>query len=201
VRAPVCGGFRGFEGPLRRVVNPPPRGGTGGDVPAPPAGTPLSRCYPPPSVLGEILRSPEIAGILYSLVGPEPLFDHQYVHVREPREGAAQHLHGDSTIDLRMHFDVQLMYFPHAVSLEMGGTLLVPGSHFRRINESDIGRYQNIVGQVRLVCEAGTILGQFLGGADEAGDAVAVLQGQVQQLGAGLAGGAEDEATHVRVSW
>jgi hypothetical protein len=30
---------------------------------------------------------------------------------------------------------------------------------------------------------------------------VAVLQGQVQQLGAGLASGAEDEATHVRVSW
>ena len=127
-------------------------------VPSIPAGTPFAQCYPPPSALGEILRSPQIAGIIYSLVGPEPLFDHQYVHVREPREEAAQHLHGDSTIDLRMHFDMQLMYFPHDVPLEMGGTLLVPGSHFRRINESDIGRYQNIAGQIPMVCQAGTIL-------------------------------------------
>ena len=99
-----------------------------------------------------------MAGIIYSLVGPDPLFDHQYVHVREPHEDAAQHLHGDSTIDLRMHFDMQLMYFPHDVPLEMGGTLLVPGSHFRRINEIDIARYQNIVGQIPMVCQAGTIL-------------------------------------------
>jgi hypothetical protein len=127
-------------------------------VPAAPAGTPLAECYPAPSALGEILRSPAIAGIIYSLVGPEPLFDHQFTHVREPHEDAAQHLHGDSTIDLRMHFDIQLMYFPHDVSLEMGGTLLVPGSQFRRINESDIARYQNIKGQIPMVCEAGTIL-------------------------------------------
>ena len=126
-------------------------------VPAAPAGTPLAQCYPPPSALGEILRLPEVAGIIDSLVGPDPLFDHQFTHVRQPNEGA-QHLHGDSTIDLRMHFDIQLMYFPHDVPLEMGGTLLVPGSHFRRINERDIARYQNFVGQVAMVCKAGTIL-------------------------------------------
>ncbi len=151
-------GFLRFEALVPPELNERAMREIDGDVPAAPAGTPLSRCYPPPSALGEILRSPEIAGIIYSLVGPDPLFDHQYLHVREPREDAAQHLHGDSTIDLRMHFDMQLMYFPHDVPLEMGGTLLVPGSHFRRINESDIGRYQNIVGQIPMVCRAGTIL-------------------------------------------
>ena len=151
-------GFLRFEALIPPELNERAMREIDGDVPSAPAGTPLSRCYPPPSVLGEILRSPEIAGIIYSLVGPDPLFDHQYVHVREPHEDAAQHLHGDSTIDLRMHFDMQLMYFPHDVPLEMGGTLLVPGSHFRRINESDIGRYQNIVGQIPMVCQAGTIL-------------------------------------------
>lgn len=151
-------GFLRFEALVPPELNERAMREIDGDVPSAPAGTPLSRCYPPPSALGEILRSPEMAGIIYSLVGPDPLFDHQYVHVREPREDAAQHLHGDSTIDLRMHFDMQLMYFPHAVPLEMGGTLLVPGSHFRRINESDIGRYQNIVGQIPMVCQAGTIL-------------------------------------------
>jgi hypothetical protein len=50
------------------------------------------------------------------------------------------------------------MYFPHDVPLEMGGTLLVPGSHFRRINESDIARYQNFIGQIPMVCKAGSIL-------------------------------------------
>jgi hypothetical protein len=39
----------------------------------------------------------------------------------------------------------------------MGGTMLLPGSHYRRISESDIARYQNFLGQVPIVCEAGTI--------------------------------------------
>jgi hypothetical protein len=122
------------------------------------AGTPLSQCYPPPSAVGEMLRLPQVQGIIQSLVGPDPAFDHQAVHVRQPNEGSAQGLHGDSIIDTRMHFDIQLMYFPHDVPLEMGGTLIVPGSHFRRINEMDIARYQNMIGQVPMVCKAGTIL-------------------------------------------
>jgi hypothetical protein len=123
-----------------------------------PAGTPLSQCYPDPSPIGKMLRMPEIQGIIHSLVGPDPLFDHHAVHVRQPNEGKAQGMHGDSIIDTRMHFDIQIMYFPHDVPLEMGGTLVVPGSHFRRINEMDIARYQNFVGQVQMVCKAGSIL-------------------------------------------
>jgi len=151
-------GFLRFDALIPAGLNERAMREIDGEVPSAPAGTPLSRCYSPPSALGEILRLPAIQGIIHSLVGPDPLFDHQYVHVREPQEDAAQHLHGDSTIDLRLHFDLQLMYFPHDVPLEMGGTLLVPGSHFRRINESDIGRYQNIAGQIPMVCQAGTIL-------------------------------------------
>jgi hypothetical protein len=123
-----------------------------------PAGTPLSQCYPAPSAIGEMLRLPQIQGIIQSLVGPDPLFDHHAIHIRQPNQDRAQGLHGDSTIDIRTDFDVQLMYFPHDVPLEMGGTLLVPGSHFRRINESDIARYQNFLGQIPMVCKAGSIL-------------------------------------------
>jgi hypothetical protein len=129
-----------------------------GTIKAAPAGTPLSQCYPEPSALGRMLRLPEVQGIIQSLVGPDPLFDHHAIHVRQPREDSAQALHGDSIIDTRMHFDIQLMYFPHDVPLEMGGTLLVPGSHFRRINEADIARYQNLLGQVPMVCKAGSLL-------------------------------------------
>ncbi len=151
-------GFLRFDELIPNDVNERAMKEIDAGVPAAAAGTPLSQCYPEPSTLGEILRSPEIEGIIYSLVGPDPLFDHQAVHVREPNEDSAQHMHGDSTIDLRMHFDIQLMYFPHDVPIEMGGTLLVPGSQYRRINEMDIARYQNIVGQISMVCKAGTIL-------------------------------------------
>lgn len=129
-----------------------------GPIKAAPAGTPLSQCYPEPSAIGRMLRLPEVQGIIHSLVGPDPLFDHHAVHVRQPNQDSAQALHGDSIIDTRMHFDIQLMYFPHDVPLEMGGTLLVPGSHFRRINEMDIARYQNFLGQVPMVCKAGSLL-------------------------------------------
>ncbi len=127
-------------------------------LPRIPTGTPLSECYPPPSAIGEMLRMPEVEGIIQSLIGREPDFDHHAIHIRRPRERYSQHLHGDSIIDTRMQFDIQLMYFPHDVPPEMGGTLLVPGSHFRRINESDIARYQNLRGQISFVGEAGTLL-------------------------------------------
>ena len=129
-----------------------------GGIDAAPAGTPLSHCYPQPSPIGAMLRIPKIQGIIHSLVGPDPLFDHHAIHVRQPNEGKAQGMHGDSIIDTRMHFDIQLMYFPHDVPLEMGGTLLVPGSQYRRINEADIARYQNFAGQVPMVCKAGSLL-------------------------------------------
>lgn len=128
-------------------------------IPGVPYGTPLPDAYPQTSFVRRILALPVIAGAVQSLVGPEPTVDHHAVHVREPREGAAQPLHADAIIDTRPDaFDIQLMYYPHEVTAEMGGTLLVPGSHLRRINESDTGRYQNLRGQVRLTCPAGTVL-------------------------------------------
>jgi len=36
--------------------------------------------------------------------------------------------------------------------------MFLPGSHFRRIHESDIGRYQNFKGQLPIVCKAGTLV-------------------------------------------
>ena len=121
------------------------------------AGTPLSQCYHG-SPIRQLLDLPQIQGLIASMVGDDPLFDHDAIHVREPNEGKAQGLHADSIIDCRTHFDIQLMYFPHDVPLEMGGTLLLPGSHFRRINEMDVAAYQNMRGQIPMVCKAGSVL-------------------------------------------
>ena len=57
-----------------------------GTIDSQPAGTPLSRCYPPPSAIRDMLDLPQIQGIIHSLVGPDPLFDHHAVHIRQPNQ-------------------------------------------------------------------------------------------------------------------
>lgn len=118
-------------------------------------GVPLRGCFDEFPGVREVFRNPVVAGAIESLVGPDPIYDHHAIHRRLPGEGA-QHLHADAIIDLRAAFDIQLMYYPEAVSLEAGGTLVIPGSHFRRVRE--ISRYQNHRGQIRVVCPAGTVL-------------------------------------------
>ena len=128
-------------------------------IPAVPYGTPLSETFEDGSFVDRLVKLPEVAGAIHSLVGPEPTVDHHAVHIRKANEGEAQNLHGDAIIDVRPDaFDMQLMYYPQEVTLEMGGTLSVPGSHLRKINETDTGRYQNLRGQTRLTCPAGTVV-------------------------------------------
>lgn len=135
-------------------------------IPVVRAGVPLSEAYPEGSAITGILDLPVVRGAISSLVGRAPVFDHHFLHVTFPKrfyEGAgetpvSQHTHQDSTIDPRMAFDIQLMYFPHEVTVDMGGTRYVPGSHLRVVSNSAIARYQNIRGQRHVVCPAGSLL-------------------------------------------
>jgi ribosomal protein S27AE len=120
-------------------------------------GIPLAECFTASPGVGAMLRSPAVRGIIASLVGADPAYDHHALHVRPPGP-PSQPLHGDAIIDTRAAFDIQLMYYPQDVTAVGGGTMLVPGSQFRQINEQDIARYQNLAGQVCLECPAGTIL-------------------------------------------
>ena len=154
-------------------------------MPEVPAGTPVAEAYPPESSVHGLVTLPAVRGILDSLVGPEPLIDHHFVHLtlgRLDREAFAmrgafpsQHWHQDSTIDTRAGFDVQIMWYPHEVTPEMGGTRYLPGSHLRIVSEAAIGRYQNIRGQRHVVCPAGSLLvlhhGIWHGGGSNAGEA------------------------------
>lgn len=130
------------------------------DVPGRPASlTPLSQCYPPPSVLGEVLRLPALQGIIESLVGSDPLYDHDFVHVLPGRGGYLQHLHVDAIVDTRdPTFDVQVFYFPREVEPEGGGTRFIPGSHLRHVRAEEVARYQRIVGEQHFAGPAGTVL-------------------------------------------
>jgi hypothetical protein len=154
-----------------------------GAIPEVPAGTPLSLAYPHGSALSRVYSHPDVAGIIASLVGRDPLVDHHFVHLtlgEAQREGfgfteplPSQHWHQDSTIDTRQAFDIQIMWYPHEVTADMGGTRFLPGSHLRVVSEAAIGRYQNIRGQRHVVCPAGTVLvlhhGMWHGGGSNSG--------------------------------
>jgi hypothetical protein len=136
-------------------------------IPEVPAGTPLGDAYPPGSAIARLLDLPLVRGALRSLLGEAPVFDHHFLHVTFPprfhdaasHENVSQHTHQDSTIDPRPQaFDVQVMYYPHAVTRPMGGTRFIPGTHLHKVSEVALGRYQNVLGQQHMVCEAGTLL-------------------------------------------
>ncbi|MDE2125634.1 MAG: phytanoyl-CoA dioxygenase family protein [Armatimonadetes bacterium] len=121
-------------------------------------GQPLENLWRESSGIGAVIRLPEVSGIIESLIGPEPLYDHHCPHRVAPGHLEGQVWHADAIIDTRLHFDIQLFYFPHDTPREMGGTMFLPGSQYRRIHESDIGRYQNFRNQLPVVCKAGTVL-------------------------------------------
>lgn len=121
--------------------------------------TPLSACYPAPSAIGEYLRLPQIQGIIQSLVGADPLFDHDFVHLLPAGSGYEQHLHVDAVIDdPTPSFDIQLFYYPAEVKEGCGGTRMVPGSHLRRTRAEGVARYQNILGEQQYSGPAGTVM-------------------------------------------
>lgn len=128
-------------------------------------GTSLAECFQPGDCLQEIFNLPVVKGAILSLVGDAPIFDHHFLHLtlgasaglHGASKATSQHNHQDSTIDPRQAFDIQLFYFPQAVTSAMGGTRFIPGSHLRRVSEAAIARYQNIVGQEHVVCPAGSL--------------------------------------------
>jgi hypothetical protein len=130
------------------------------------AGTPLVKAYAPGSAMARLLALPLVRGVIASLLGEGPVFDHHFLHVTFPPqfhenqggENLSQPTHQDSTVDPRLSFDVQMMYFPHAVTREMGGTRFVPGTHLHKVSEVALARYQNLRGQQHVVCPAGTLL-------------------------------------------
>lgn len=140
-------------------------------VPVVNAGTALKDAYPEGSALRKLTNLPLVKGAIQSLVGISPKLDHHFLHISFPPSffedsgyaQVSQHNHQDSTIDPRKAFDIQIMYFPHTVSADMGGTRFIPGTHLRVVSEAAISRYQNIRGQQHMVCEAGSLLFMHMG--------------------------------------
>ena len=121
--------------------------------------TPLSECYTEQSAIGEYLRLPQVQGIIQSLVGANPLFDHDFVHLLPAGSTYEQHLHVDAVLDdPSPSFDIQLFYYPAEVKPGCGGTRMVPGSHLRRSRAEGVARYQHILGEQQYSGPAGTLV-------------------------------------------
>lgn len=109
--------------------------------------------------LRAVFELPQVKGAIQSFVGVNPVYDHSFLHIVGPSRDKAQDWHADSIIDVRpFAFDIQAFYFAHDTPAEMGPTLILPGSHLRKVNTASIGRYKNIVGQRQLAAKAGTIV-------------------------------------------
>ena len=95
---------------------------------------------------------------MQGFLGDAPIFDHSFIHHVKAHKTAAQNWHANSIIDARPYgFDVQAFYWTHDAPLEMGPTIILPGSHMRKVNISSISRYKNFRGQLQMPIKAGTI--------------------------------------------
>ena len=148
--------FRAWLDEFRGVSGGGPAGAD--DERLPRSGTPLHDAYPADSAFGAMVRVPEVAGAIESLVGADPVVDHHFVHIKTAGDLHAQGLHCDAIIDEGLAFDIQLFWFPHDVAPREGGTRFVPGSHLRRVNMDDVSRYQHLAGEEYFTGEAGTVV-------------------------------------------
>jgi hypothetical protein len=105
-----------------------------------------------------VMELAPVQRLINSLVGRNSAIDHCAVHKVFANSPNGQFWHADATIDPRTEaFDIQIFYYPHDTPLAAGGTLFLPGSQYRFVHESSIARYQNIKGQMHVVCPAGSI--------------------------------------------
>ena len=110
------------------------------------------------TLLGKVYKNNKVEKIIESLIGKDPKYDHHYIHIKQNHTQEIPNLHQDGDQDKRNNqFDLLILFFPQKVTLNMGGTLIIPSSHFRKISGNSIKRYQNIVGQEKITCEAGTV--------------------------------------------
>jgi len=110
-------------------------------------------------LIGDIFRLPQVEGMIHSLVGPDPLYDHHAVHIVPPRTEVGPNLHQDSVTDLRKdYFDIQISLFPQDTPPEIGGTSFIPGTHFRNIRTGEASHYQHVLGRKYANCKAGTMI-------------------------------------------
>lgn len=108
---------------------------------------------------------PRYRAILESLMRPNPIANHSYLHITTPRKREAQNWHVDqdrSSVQIirpdPFRFDLLTFYYSHDVPREMGPTVILPGSHLRFVSGRDLTRYKNVLGQKYLAGSGGRMV-------------------------------------------
>ena len=106
----------------------------------------------------EVLLQPQVGGAARSLLGANflvPMSAHHHLY-QAPYRG--QTWHSDGLTDPGYGIThLQCYYYPQAVALEDGPTMILPGSHHRLIDREAIAHYGDILGQLSLTVPAGTV--------------------------------------------
>ncbi len=106
----------------------------------------------------EVLLQPQVGGAARALLGANflvPMSAHHHLY-QAPHRG--QTWHSDGLTDPGYGIThLQCYYYPQAVALEDGPTMILPGSHHRLIDREAIAHYGDILGQLSLTVPAGTV--------------------------------------------
>lgn len=104
-----------------------------------------------------VFATARVDGALRLLLGSSG-YDHSSVHLTPAHFPFAQPWHQDSLVDVRSDaFDVLAFYFPAETPAEMGPTLVLPGSHLRRVSNRSLARHHGFRGQRLLACPGGSV--------------------------------------------
>ncbi|MCE2412947.1 phytanoyl-CoA dioxygenase family protein [Candidatus Poribacteria bacterium] len=105
-----------------------------------------------------VLLHPAVAGVVRSLLGKNflvPTSAHHHLF-EAPHRGQTWHSDGLTEYGYGITH-LQCYYYPKAVKIEDGPTMILPGSHHRLVDREAIAHYGDILGQLSLTVPAGTV--------------------------------------------
>lgn len=116
-----------------------------------------NRLWAASEVIRSVFDVAEVRDAVRLLAGTSS-YDHSSVHLTPAGFPFAQPWHQDSMVEVRpLAFDLLALYFPADTPAEMGPTLVLPGSHLRRVSNRSLARHHSFRGQRLLSCSAGSV--------------------------------------------
>lgn len=110
--------------------------------------------------LFDVCDRPEVQGFLTSVLGPAyRRLRHRNLYVNAPgSRSQGWHQDDDDAGRQGQVSVIALFYYPQDVTLDMGPTVVLPGSHLRVTTLDDLGAYANIKGQQFMQVPAGAVV-------------------------------------------
>jgi hypothetical protein len=109
--------------------------------------------------LKEVFGHPMVVATFASLLGDNyQESTHRHWHLKAPNS-SYMHWHQDG-VNTRQVTEIRTLlalYYPQEVTVDMGPTVIVPGTHFRNAPTDRMANHFNIEGQVPLIVKAGTM--------------------------------------------